>query len=147
MEAFHHEELVKLFAVLDMFYNMLPKSKYAKIRVGTIILSYKDCSALASAAHGSAIMLKTNLGFSKWLLTPALQADLNRLNVPCQDVSVPYSYMPYMMALKLAEKSPYSASGNPSLHLFVHLIGCATDREKFKEDATIGRSYLCFPTD
>lgn len=70
-------------------------------------------------------MLKTTAGFSRWLLTPALRCDFYRLNIPCQEVSRPYSYMPYMMALKLAERSPYSASANPTLHLFVHLIGCA----------------------
>lgn len=125
VEAFNDEELVKMFGVLDMYFNMFPKSPYAKIRVGTIILSYKDCSALATAAHGASIMLKTTTSFSKWLLTPALRCDFYRLNIPCQEVSRPYSYMPYMMALRLAEKSPYSASANPTLHLFVHLIGCA----------------------
>lgn len=125
VDAFNDDELVKLFAVLDMYFNMFPKSLYAKVRVGTIILSYKDCSALSSAAHGASIMLKTTAGFSRWLLTPALRCDFYRLNIPCQEVSRPYSYMPYMMALKLAERSPYSASANPTLHLFVHLIGCA----------------------
>lgn len=124
-DAYHDEELVKLFAVMDMFFNMFPKSPLAKTRVGTIILSYKDCSALASAAHGASIMLKTTTGFSRWLLTSALRADFYRINIPHQEVSIPYSYMPYMMALRLAEKSPYSASANPSLHLFIHLIGCA----------------------
>lgn len=108
-----------------MYFNMFPKSPHAKIRVGTIILSYKDCSALATAAHGASIMLKTTKSFSKWLLTPALRCDFYRLNIPCQEVSRPYSYMPYMMALRLAENSTYSASANPTLHLFVHLIGCA----------------------
>lgn len=125
VDAYNNEELIKLFAVLDMFFNMFPKSKYATLRVGTIILSYKDCSALASAAHGASIMLKTTQDFAQWLLTPALRCDFYRLNIPCQEVSRPYSYMPYTMALRLAEKSPYSASANPTLHLFVHLIGSA----------------------
>lgn len=108
VDAFNDDELIKMFAVLDMFFNMFPKSQYAKIRIGTIILSYKDCSALSSAAHGAAIMLKSTKEFSKWLLTPALRADFYRLNIPCQEVSRPYSYMPYMMALKLADSRFHS---------------------------------------
>lgn len=53
VDAYGDEELIKMFAILDMYFNMFPKSPYyAKIRVGTIILSYKDCSALASLGTG-----------------------------------------------------------------------------------------------
>lgn len=124
-DAYQDEELIKLFAVLDMYFNMFLKSKYAKLRVGKIVLSYKDCSALALAAHGATVMQKTTRGFARWLMTDALRKDLFRINVPYQEVSIPYSYMPYFMPLKLSEKSPYSASANPSLHMFVHLVGCA----------------------
>lgn len=34
------------------------------------------------------------------------------------------SYAPYFMAMKLANKSKYSVSDNPSFHLFVHIVGC-----------------------
>lgn len=42
-----------------------------------------------------------------------------------QEFDKPYSYAPYVYAMRLALKSPYSAGTNSSFHLFVHSIGCA----------------------
>lgn len=88
-------------------------------------MSYKDCTGLSAIGHGCELMSHSTKLFARWLMTPVLRNDLNRMNVPGQEVTIPYSYSPYMSGLGLVDKSPYFAALNCGLHMFTHLIGCA----------------------
>lgn len=123
--VYNDSELIKLFAGMDMFHNMFPNSEYAPTRENTIITRYKDCGILSSLSYITDLMQISTDDFKHWILTSSLRDDYNRINVPHQEVSDPYSYMPYMMSLRFSVNCPYSASSNPSMHFYLHLIGCA----------------------
>ncbi|XP_062542420.1 LOW QUALITY PROTEIN: uncharacterized protein LOC134210386 [Armigeres subalbatus] len=118
-------EFVKLLCAVDMFFAMFPKHKLTKLRFGTLILSYKDCTGVAAIGHGCELMSHNTRIFTRWLMTSTLRQDFNRMNVPGQEITLPYSYGPYLSGLGLVDKSPYSAALNCGLHMFSHLIGCA----------------------
>ncbi|BEP11675.1 nucleoprotein [Armigeres subalbatus rhabdovirus] len=118
-------EFVKLLCAIDMFFAMFPKHRLTKLRFGTLILSYKDCTGVAAIGHGCELMSHSTRIFTRWLMTPTLRQDFNRMNVPGQEITLPYSYGPYLAGLGLVDKSPYSAALNSGLHMFSHLIGCA----------------------
>lgn len=47
------------------------------------------------------------------------------MNIPGQEITIPYSYSAYMSGLGLVDKSPHSTALNCEIHMFVHSIGCA----------------------
>lgn len=104
---------------------MFPHHLRAKLRFGTLIMSHKDCTGLSAITSGCELMNHTTKVFSRWLMTPVLRADMNRMTVPGQQICIPYSYSPYLSGLGIVDKSPYSASLNCGLHMFTHMIGCA----------------------
>lgn len=108
-----------------MFFAVFPHHPRAKLRFGTLIMSHKDCTGLSAITSGCELMNHTTKVFSRWLMTPVLRADLNRMTVPGQEICVPYSYSPYLSGLGIVDKSPYSASLNCDLHMFTHMVGCA----------------------
>ncbi|XP_062539282.1 uncharacterized protein LOC134207592 [Armigeres subalbatus] len=118
-------EFIKLLCAVDMFFAMFPKHKLTKLRFGTLILSYKDCTGVAAIGHGCELMSHNTRIFTRWLMTPTLRQDFNRMNIPGQEITLPYSYGPYLSGLGLVDKSPYSAALDCGLHMFSHLIGCA----------------------
>lgn len=118
-------EFIKLVCGIDMFFSLFPHHPRAKLRFGTLIMSHKDCTGLSAITSGCELMNHTTKVFSRWLMTPVLRADMNRMTVPGQEICIPYSYSPYLSGLGIVDKSPYSASLNCGLHMFTHMIGCA----------------------
>lgn len=116
-------EFVKLACGIDMFFAVFPHHPRAKLRFGTLIMSHKDCTGLSAITSGCELMNHTTKVFARWLMTPVLRADLNRMTVPGQDICVPYSYSPYLSGLGIVDKSPYSASLNSGLHMFTQMVG------------------------
>ncbi|XP_062533301.1 uncharacterized protein LOC134202285, partial [Armigeres subalbatus] len=118
-------EFMKMQCAIDMFFAMFPKHPMTKLRFGTLILSYKDCTGVTAVGHGCELMSHNTKIFTRWLMTPTLRQDFNRMNIPGQEITLPYSYGPYLSGLGLVDKSSYSATLNCGLHMFTHLIGCA----------------------
>lgn len=118
-------ELIKLLCAIDLFIAMFPKHPLSKLRFGTLILSYKDCTGLSAIGHVCELMSHSTKLFARWLMIPTLRNDLNRMNIPGQEITIPYSYSAYMSGLGLVDKSPYSAALNCGIHMFVRLVGCA----------------------
>lgn len=112
-------ELIKLLCAIDMCFAMFPKHPLSKLRFGTLILSYKDCTGLSAIGHGCELMSHSTKLFSRCLMTPTLRNDLNRMNIPGQEITIPYSYSAYMSGLNCG------LALNCGIHMFVHLVGCA----------------------
>lgn len=118
-------EFVKLVCGIDLFFAVFPQHKRAKLRFGTLIMAHKDCTGLSAITAGCELMNHTTRVFSRWLMTPILRADMNRMTIPGQEICLPYSYSPYLSGLGIVDKSPYSAALNCGLHMFTHMVGCA----------------------
>lgn len=123
--VYQNTEFIKLVCAIDMFFSMFPKHEHSKLRFGTLMTAYRDCTGLAAITAGCDLMRQTTRVFSRWLMTPVLRIDLTRMLVAGQEMELPYSYSPYLSGLGIVDKSPYSASLNAGIHVFTHLIGCA----------------------
>lgn len=75
-------EFVKMVCGIDMFISVFPHHLRAKLRFGTLIMSHKDCTGLSAITSGCELMNHTTKVFSRWLMTPVLRADMNRMTVP-----------------------------------------------------------------
>lgn len=123
--VYQSPEFVKLVCAIDMFFSMFPKHFDSKLRFGTLMTAYRDCTGLSAITSGCDLMRETTRVFARWLMTPTLRVDLTRMLVSGQKMEIPYSYSPYLSGFGLVDKSPYSASINAGFHVFSHLIGCA----------------------
>ncbi|XP_001657740.2 uncharacterized protein LOC5567833 [Aedes aegypti] len=124
-QLYSDPEFVKLACGMDMFFAVFPQHNRAKLRFGTLIMAHKDCTGLSAITAGCELMHHTTRVFSRWLMTPVLRSDMNRMTIPGQEICIPYSYSPYLSGLGIVDKSPYSAALNCGLHMFTHMIGCA----------------------
>lgn len=77
-------EFIKMVCGIDMFFSMFPHHTKAKLRFGTLNTSHKDCTGLSAITSGCELMHHTTRVFSRWLMTPVLRADMNRMTVPGQ---------------------------------------------------------------
>ncbi|EAT47933.1 AAEL000991-PA [Aedes aegypti] len=124
-QLYSDPEFVKLACGMDMFFAVFPQHNRAKLRFGTLIMAHKNCTGLSAITAGCELMHHTTRVFSRWLMTPVLRSDMNRMTIPGQEICIPYSYSPYLSGLGIVDKSPYSAALNCGLHMFTHMIGCA----------------------
>ncbi|XP_062707267.1 uncharacterized protein LOC134287954 [Aedes albopictus] len=123
--VYQNAEFVKLVCAIDMFFSMFPKHEDSKLRFGTLMTAYRNCTGLSAITSGCDLMRETTRVFARWLMTPTLRMDLTRMLVSGQEMEIPYSYSPYLSGFGIVDKSPYSASINARFHIFTHLIGCA----------------------
>lgn len=63
--VYQNSEFVKLVCAIDMFFAMFPKHEHSKIRFGTLMTSYRDCTGLAAITAGCDLMRQTTRVFSR----------------------------------------------------------------------------------
>uniref|UniRef100_A0AB38Z2K3 Nucleoprotein n=1 Tax=Corixo rhabdovirus 1 TaxID=3078402 RepID=A0AB38Z2K3_9RHAB len=117
-------EYSKLCAALDMFIHASNVPEYQFLRYGTVATRYKDCSAFRTLGH---ILDLTGFGIENlcgWMWTRTAADDLGRIIMNHEELSQQTSYFPYQSSMKIVSKSAYSNAVNPSLHYFLHGIGC-----------------------
>lgn len=114
-----------LAACLDMFLERFPNCLQSKARFGSIITRYQGCSG-----YSNLVYLKKLIGAEsvvdtlEWFFAGQIKPEIQQLVGKSEEEwNVPHSYLPYMMCLRLSEKSPFSATSNPSLHLLIHTLG------------------------
>lgn len=110
--------------LIDMFLSKFPKHPYIKSRMGTIITRFEGCAALTSMTYAHKF-----LGFSgvydlcKWVMSESAAAEVSQMYEKIDEMAKADSYFPYMMSMRLTERSPYSSASNPSVFLLLHIVG------------------------
>lgn len=113
----------RLVAGLDMFYFRFRMSPNAVIRFGTIVSRYKDCAILATVMHGMDFLgIKDEIG--RWMFSARAADEYASVMKKGNELGHEGSYTPYLSDMGLCQRSPYSASANPIMHLTIHMT-CA----------------------
>nr|WCD55362.1 MAG: nucleocapsid protein [Adumi ohlsrhavirus] len=137
-----YQPYVKMMAVIDMFLNEFPYHTYAQARIGTIVTRFKDCSTLISTAHITKSLGLTFEEFAEWIWTKKCADQFMQIIKGGEEVDNPRSYAMYFMDLGLSVKSPYSASVNPDLHFFYHVIGCCSGIVRSRNARMVGQPEI-----
>lgn len=120
----------KAVAGLDMFLSRFPNNKHAKLRIGSIISRLRDCMGLSNLGT-LAGLIQTEIKLSlQWIWCPKVADDIDRLTKVGEEIDIHRSYMQYYAAMKLGNKSPYSATVNSALHIFTHTVGCIIGKDR-----------------
>ncbi|EAT38605.1 AAEL009525-PA [Aedes aegypti] len=119
---------LRLAASLDMFLSKFRDHEHSKLRFATVTTRFRDCAGVGDLRFILKILGLTLIEFSKWIWTASLADDIERILRPGEEIDQRDSYTPYVASMRLCTKSPYSATANPNLHIFVHSIGCANLR-------------------
>lgn len=72
--VYQSTEFVKLVCAIDMFFSMFPKHLDSKLRFGTLMTAYRDCTGLSAITSGCDLMRETTRLFARWLMTPTLKS-------------------------------------------------------------------------
>lgn len=96
----------------------------------TIGSRYRDCAALVGVEYLRKLL---DIKFGEiflWVWTTGIDQDIRRVFKSGEELTLMNSYLPYISSMKLAERSPYSATVNPSLHYFVHFTGALMGHQR-----------------
>lgn len=122
----NHRWYKAFMSFIDMYYHRFPRDDYADLRIGTIYSRHLDCATLLELIYLKKIVELKFYGIAAWAWSPKLADCLCRVfwRHEENELEIQDSYAPYLMHLGLSNKSPYSASVNPELHYWIHVIGC-----------------------
>ncbi|ALP32031.1 putative nucleoprotein [Tongilchon virus 1] len=134
-----YQPYVKMMAAIDMFLQEFPFHVYSQARVGTIITRFKDCSALISTQAITKCLGLDFVDFAPWIWTSRCAEQFVRVTKGGEEMDNPRSYAMYFMDLGLSSKSPYSASVNPDLHFFYHVIGTCSGLQRSRNARFVGQ--------
>lgn len=134
-----YQPYVKMMATIDMFLQEFPLHTFSQARVGTIITRFKDCSALISTQAITKCLGLDFVDFAPWIWTNRCAEQYVRVTQGGEEMDNPRSYAMYFMDLGLSSKSPYSASVNPDLHFFYHVIGTCSGIQRSRNARFVGQ--------
>lgn len=135
----------KVIAGLDMFLVRFPSEDYSRLRLCTIGARYKDCAALVGVEYLRNLL---NVDFGEifmWIWTKGVANDMRRVFKKGEEITTMHSYLPYVSSMKLAERSPYSATVNPSLHYFEHFAGALMGHQRSLNARIVGDGNMMDP--
>lgn len=121
---------LRLASALDMFLYNYREHEFAKLRYATVTTRFRDCAGVGDLRYILEAQSLTMMEFSQWVWTASIADDLERVLKPGEEIDKKDSYTPYIASMRLCVKSPYSATANPNLHIFVHAVGCAGMRTR-----------------
>ncbi|XP_021712746.1 uncharacterized protein LOC5576883 [Aedes aegypti] len=129
---------LRLSAALDMFLFKFKDHEHSKLRFSTVTCRFGDCAGIGDLRFILKILGLNLTEFSQWIWTASTADDLKRLLRPNEEIDKRDSFTPYIASMRLCSKSPYSATANPNLHIFVHAIGCANLRARSINSRMVG---------
>lgn len=112
-----------LVALMDMWLQKFEKHRLAEARVSTITSRFRDCVALQDLVFIADLLGLDFKTASYWMWNPKIGDEFSRVSLTGEEIDEMDSYTPYMSDLGLCEKSPYSASVNPCLYFWTHIVG------------------------
>jgi hypothetical protein len=107
-------------------------------RLGTLKSRFKDFVALVELDYVRNITRWTVPTIAQRIRVKNIADDLDQINKAGQGFDNVDSYSPYMMELRLCEKSAVSATVNKNMHYFIHVIWATLGFERSKNARMIG---------
>lgn len=113
-----------IVAAYDMFWCKCKEEKHSVLRVCTIRARYLDCTAFMGWQYLRNITKSTFLELATWIWDDSIAGEFRQIFKSGEELEKEDSYLPYLSSMKISKKSPYSASVNPYLHMWIHCYGC-----------------------
>lgn len=114
-----------LVACIDMFLEKFPSHPFSKARFGSIVTRFQGCSGYSNLSYLARLLGKETIGdAAEWFFATQFRLEIKQMVATSREEwDKKNSYLPYMMCLRLSDKSPFSATNNPALHLLIHTVG------------------------
>lgn len=113
-----------LVSAYDMFFSKFPDHEYQYSRVGSITSRDQNCAALTGLTFLSKTMGVDIETVAQWIFNHKAGSELFKmLEKDDPEIERSDSYFPYQHGFRLVKKSAYSASANPNLHMWIHMVG------------------------
>lgn len=126
-----HPAYAALAAAYDMFLFKTETHEFAKVRIGTTPMRFRDCTMLGVLeVLRTALKVDSMVDASYWIWNGRLADEFERIFKEGEELDKADSYTPYYAGFKLGNRSPYSATMSPQLHYFVHTIGCLSNSKR-----------------
>lgn len=133
-------EYCRVIAGIDMFLYKFSLHAYREVRLGTKTTRYQDCAGIHEVVAMSRGLGMQFTELALWMCTDDLADEMIKLCQTGQEIEVSDSYAPYFMAMKLAQKSKYSVTDNPNMHLFAGVVGCSRGTKRSKNAIMTGET-------
>ena len=129
----HSKSYNVIVACFDMFWCKFKDAPFCEARVGTLTCRFKDCSILGALDYLCKLM-GIRLGeLIKWMFSTAVTYEMEFIMDSPDELGKDDSYTPYLNCFALCEKSYYSATTCPNIHLWVHIIGVTLQGKRSKD--------------
>lgn len=126
-----HPAYAALAAAYDMFLFKTENHEYAKVRIGTTPMRFRDCTMLGVLeVMRNAMKVESMIDATYWIWNGRLADEFEKIYKEGEELDKADSYTPYYAGFKLGNRSPYSATMSPQLHYFVHTIGCLANSKR-----------------
>lgn len=89
----------------------------------TLISRYMGCACLMSLTQVGKTLNVEVTDMFVLATTPHVRMEMGQVLVANQEMGFDYGYFPYQADLGIVSKSPYSITANPSLYLWLHVLG------------------------
>ncbi|WPV62767.1 MAG: nucleocapsid protein [Wufeng shrew rhabdovirus 1] len=121
-----------LIAALDMFIMRFPNHPLSRLRACTLGSLFRDCVIIPSVSHTSKVLGTTPGRVFLYAFSKELAEDIERVAGGDEGVEkfTPNSYFQYARDFGLVRKSAYSASANPNLFVWCHMIGTLAGKRR-----------------
>lgn len=122
----------KIIASYDMFFNKFPNHDKSRMRIGTSLSRWRDCTAFKVIFETQRILGIAHLvDFVPWIWEGAIVEDLDRLfGRPFSNPGSSHGYFFYASDFGLVSKSAYSVTINPASYIFNHVIYCTLGNQR-----------------
>jgi Rhabdovirus nucleocapsid protein len=108
------------------------------LRAGTLTSRHKQCMGLLDIYYADTAFYLKRGEILNWFFVDQVADEIHKIYSQPDELSQSNSYLPYCVDLGLVTKYPYSATANPAVHNWVHILGALGGMEWSKKAAVVG---------
>lgn len=119
----NHPGFCGLLAAIDMFFLNFPNHALSKFRIATLQTYCKGYTILKDLTYMNEITGMERSEWSQGIFVEKISKQIQKLTGIAQYFKFHKSYFPYLSALRILTRSPFSVTVSPELHAFIHAVG------------------------
>ncbi len=120
-----------LIAAIDMFLRKFPRHDLERLRACTLGSQYRDCVIIGSISHTAKVLNTTPGGVFGYIFNKAVAEEAEQVYAgEGEEKTKKDSYFQYMRDFSLVGRTAYSASANPNLFIWCHMIGALAGKRR-----------------
>lgn len=119
----NHPGFCGLLVALDMFFLNFPNHALSKFRIATLQMYCKGYTVLNDLTYMNEITGMERSEWSQGIFVEEISKQIQKLTGMEKYFKFHKSYFPYLFALGILTRSPFSVTVSPGLHAFIHAVG------------------------